>query len=114
MFFLMRLFHFIACLMWLSNGLAQAQETSGGLAGTLQALPADNCGRRNIPGGYPCRGACQPCMIGVDCACGCGAEQRWSDMKQLDFGHTLWAATPVLHVLLTSVSIAFAPAISCR
>jgi len=25
-------------------------------------------------------------MMGVDCACGCGAEQRWTDMKPLDFG----------------------------
>ncbi|MGI9472167.1 MAG: polysaccharide biosynthesis/export family protein, partial [Rubripirellula sp.] len=25
-------------------------------------------------------------MMGVDCACGCGAEQRWRDMKRMDFG----------------------------
>ena len=76
---------FAACLFVVSPGV-QAQQTSGDLAGTLQQLPADDCGCRNIPGGYPCRGACQPCMMGVDCACGRGAEQRWSDMKPLDFG----------------------------
>ena len=76
---------FAACLFVVSPGV-QAQQTSGDLAGTLQQLPADDCGCRNMPGGYPCRGACQPCMMGVDCACGRGAEQRWSDMKPLDFG----------------------------
>lgn len=73
------------CLLFCATG-TQAQEVSGDLAGTLQSLPADQCGCRNLPGGYPCRGPCQPCMMGVDCACGCGAEQRWSDMKPLDFG----------------------------
>jgi len=67
-------------------GATLAQEKSGELAGTLQSLPAPSNSCRNIAGGYPCRGACQPCMMGVDCACGCGAEQRWSDMKPLDFG----------------------------
>ena len=65
---------FAACLFVVSPGV-QAQQTSGDLAGTLQQLPADDCGCRNMPGGYPCRGACQPCMMGVDCACGRGAEQ---------------------------------------
>jgi polysaccharide export outer membrane protein len=81
--FAMRFLLFVAALMLLSK-VADAQETVGHLAGTLRQLPADNCGCRNIPGGYPCRGACQPCMMGVDC--GCGAEQRWTDMKPMDFG----------------------------
>ena len=49
------------------------------------ANPSDDCGCRNVPGGYPCTGACQPCMRGVDCAASCGPEQTWQDMRPLDF-----------------------------
>ncbi len=45
----------------------------------------DDCGCRNIAGGYPCRGGCQKCMVGVDCACACGAETRWRDMRPMAF-----------------------------
>ena len=66
--------------------LSYGQGATENLSGTLEQLPADNCGCRNTPGGYPCLGACQPCMMGVDCACGCGPEQRWCDMKPMKFG----------------------------
>lgn len=46
---------------------------------------AADCACRNIPGGYPCLGACQACMMGVDCACSCGGESRWSDIKPMPF-----------------------------
>lgn len=46
---------------------------------------SDNCGCRNIPGGYPCMGGCRPCSVGVDCADTCGAEARWSDIRRLSF-----------------------------
>ncbi|MEO1614314.1 MAG: polysaccharide biosynthesis/export family protein [Planctomycetota bacterium] len=39
-----------------------------------------SCGCRNVPGGYPCQGACKKCMIAVDCKDHCGAEGRWRDM----------------------------------
>ena len=39
-----------------------------------------DCGCRNVPGGFPCRGGCQNCMMAVDCAGNCGAEKRWKDM----------------------------------
>lgn len=65
---------------------AVGQDASENMSGTLEQLSTDNCGCRNIAGGFPCLGACQPCMMGVDCACGCGAEQRWRDMKPLNFG----------------------------
>ena len=32
------------------------------------------CGCRLVPGGYPCQGACKPCMTAVDCATCCGSE----------------------------------------
>lgn len=54
--------------------------------GTLDRYRADSCGCRNVPGGYPCLGACQPCMHGVDCAYGCGSESRWSDIRRMNFG----------------------------
>ncbi|MEO1525373.1 MAG: polysaccharide biosynthesis/export family protein [Planctomycetota bacterium] len=38
------------------------------------------CGCQNVPGGFPCRGGCQNCMMAVDCAGTCGAESRWLDM----------------------------------
>ena len=44
------------------------------------------CGCRLVPGGYPCQGACKPCMMGVDCATCCGSEARWRDMRPTDFG----------------------------
>lgn len=49
------------------------------------ANPSDDCGCRNVPGGYPCTGACQPCIRGVDCAASCGPEQTWEDMRPVDF-----------------------------
>lgn len=45
----------------------------------------DDCGCRNVPGGFPCKGGCQKCITGVDCACGYGAELRWRDMQPLSF-----------------------------
>ena len=44
----------------------------------------ESCGCKNVPGGYPCRGACQKCMMGVDCADGCGEEQRWRDIRRMN------------------------------
>lgn len=48
-------------------------------------LQTDDCACRNIPGGYPCKGDCQPCMSGVDCKDHCGAEGSWADMSPMDF-----------------------------
>ncbi len=48
-------------------------------------LQTDDCGCRNTPGGYPCTGACQPCIRAVDCACRCGAESTWEDLRPTDF-----------------------------
>lgn len=45
----------------------------------------DGCGCRNIPGGYPCRGACQKCITAVDCADRCGVEGRWADARPMNF-----------------------------
>ena len=45
----------------------------------------DDCGCQNIQGGYPCRGACQKCMVGVDCKDSCGSESRWRQMRRLPF-----------------------------
>jgi polysaccharide export outer membrane protein len=46
---------------------------------------ADDCGCENVPGGFPCKGGCQPCMGGVDCDDNCGAEATWKNMRPLDF-----------------------------
>ncbi len=45
----------------------------------------DPCGCRSTAGGYPCTGACQPCIRAVDCANQCGAEASWTDMRPSDF-----------------------------
>ncbi|MEM8668893.1 MAG: polysaccharide biosynthesis/export family protein [Planctomycetota bacterium] len=55
-------------------------------SGVMAEIRSDTCGCQNVPGGYPCLGACQPCMHGVDCANGCGAEMRWGDMRRMNFG----------------------------
>lgn len=52
---------------------------------SLLETHADDCGCRNVPGGYPCTGGCQKCMIGVDCQDCCGAEARWRDMRPMPF-----------------------------
>lgn len=44
-----------------------------------------DCGCRNVPGGYPCRGGCEKCMLAVDCQDHCGAEGRWQDMRPFPF-----------------------------
>ncbi len=56
-------------------------------SGELDGMIGDsgNCGCRNVPGGYPCTGACQPCVQAVDCAANCGAEGTWKDMQPSDF-----------------------------
>ncbi len=46
---------------------------------------SDDCGCRNVPGGFPCLGGCQACIRGVDCQMHCGAEASWSDMRPMDF-----------------------------
>ena len=48
-------------------------------------LQTDDCACRNIPGGYPCQGECQPCIRGVDCKDHCGAEGSWANMSPIDF-----------------------------
>jgi polysaccharide export outer membrane protein len=53
--------------------------------GPLYPSPDDDCGCRNLPGGYPCRGGCQPCIKGVDCLCSCGGEARWRDLRPMPF-----------------------------
>ncbi len=45
----------------------------------------DACGCRNTPGGYPCQGGCQRCMLAVDCEGQCGAEARWRDIRPMPF-----------------------------
>ncbi|TWU51883.1 polysaccharide biosynthesis/export family protein [Rubripirellula reticaptiva] len=46
---------------------------------------ASPCGCQSTPGGYPCVGGCQKCMIGVDCRDNCGAEARWRDIRPMPF-----------------------------
>lgn len=50
------------------------------------AIVETDCVCRNIPGGYPCQGACKNCMMGVDCQDHCGGEGRWRDMRPMAFG----------------------------
>jgi polysaccharide biosynthesis/export protein len=45
----------------------------------------DDCGCRNIPGGYPCADTCPKCMVGVDCADHCSAEGHWRDARPMAF-----------------------------
>jgi polysaccharide biosynthesis/export protein len=68
------------------SGLPQTIIPNSATAGSLQENPVnDPCGCRNVPGGYPCKGGCQKCMIAVDCEGNCGAESRWSDMRPMAF-----------------------------
>ncbi len=53
--------------------------------GIEPGLTSESCGCRNVPGGYPCVGGCQKCMIGVDCQDQCGAEARWRDIRPMPF-----------------------------
>ncbi|MEM6688124.1 MAG: polysaccharide biosynthesis/export family protein [Planctomycetota bacterium] len=52
---------------------------------SLLPVEANDCGCRNISGGFPCKGGCQPCGVGVDCADNCGVESRWSEMRPMTF-----------------------------
>ncbi len=51
----------------------------------LTEVREDPCGCQNTPGGYPCQGGCQRCMLAVDCQGHCGAEARWCDMRPMPF-----------------------------
>lgn len=77
-------------LIWVgvcvSTSLAQTPHSGDTAAMALEQDPVtDPCGCRNVPGGYPCQGGCQKCMIGVDCADTCGAEARWRDIRPMPF-----------------------------
>lgn len=74
----------LVCLAAWQAGLAspsQAQE----LVIPVEETNGGDCACRNIPGGFPCLGDCQPCMQGVDCQGPCGTEARWSDMRPMPF-----------------------------
>ncbi len=76
-----------ACLFTCQDGSAQTSVT----AAPQQSVPGasrvneTDCGCRNVPGGYPCRGGCPKCMMAVDCQDHCGAEGRWRDMSPMPF-----------------------------
>lgn len=86
----------IACAC-LAGGMADGQEPKPIRLGAAPYSPTqdrmangtvlqvDDCGCRNLPGGYPCQGPCQACMRGVDCKDHCGAEGSWQDMSPIDF-----------------------------
>ncbi len=82
---------FAACCICFAAAPLQGQQSNGqerplpDQSGSLQQLPSDSCGCRNTPGGYPCLGGCQPCMMGVDCQSACGGEARWCDMQPMPF-----------------------------
>ena len=84
------------------NNAADDDDVANGSAGRANRLGrvgraaignlADDCGCRNTPGGYPCRGGCRPCITGVDCrggggggGCGHRVEGRWGDAKPIRF-----------------------------
>lgn len=66
----------------LPTGAPPISEPAGEVYGTAD----DPCGCRNVPGGYPCLGGCQRCMMGVDCQTCDGAEARWRDTRPMPFG----------------------------
>lgn len=65
------------------QGPADCQDTGESIVGRFSA--GDPCGCKDTSGGYPCQGACQRCMQGVDCQGHCGAEARWRDMRPMPF-----------------------------
>lgn len=62
------------------DGLLPAGQTV-----SVDEVREDACGCRNTPGGYPCQGGCQRCMMAVDCQGHCGAEARWRDIRPMPF-----------------------------
>ncbi|PAY17860.1 sugar ABC transporter substrate-binding protein [Rhodopirellula sp. SM50] len=76
-----------ACLFTCQDGFAQTSVTAApqrSVSGASRVNETD-CGCRNVPGGYPCRGGCAKCMMAVDCQDHCGAEGRWRDMSPMPF-----------------------------
>jgi len=81
----------IACAC-LAGGMADGQQPQRIATATPYPaitdgtqLQTDDCSCRNIPGGYPCQGPCQPCIQGVDCKDQCGGEGSWANMSPVDF-----------------------------
>lgn len=77
----------LVCLF--GTATANSQETTGEAGAPVPEVYGttdDNCGCRNVPGGYPCQGGCSRCMMGVDCQTCDGAEARWSDIRPMPFG----------------------------
>ncbi len=92
------IYGFVAMMVLVFSATLHAQQLDSTVSPANVDLPREqnrlfsevspqqsDCGCRNVPGGYPCRGECRKCMIGVDCRDGCGEEQRWKDSRRLDF-----------------------------
>lgn len=62
-----------------------AQSDNDPQPGTTEMIRSDDCGCRNVPGGYPCQSCCRRCMMGVDCQTCDGAEARWSNARPMPF-----------------------------
>ena len=77
-------------LVGVSESLAQAPSEVVEAAPVRTPATARNrpdpCGCQNLPGGFPCTGPCQSCLMGVDCTTCGGAEERWRDMRPMPFG----------------------------
>ncbi|TWT84488.1 Polysaccharide biosynthesis/export protein [Planctomycetes bacterium CA13] len=62
-----------------------AAEPMAGQYSSGPHMQNESCACRNVPGGYPCTTTCNRCMMGVDCADGCGGELRWEDFRPMTF-----------------------------
>lgn len=81
-----------ACLSRLADGQTPLSPAELDFGAAVLTPPSDSrwfqqdsCQCRNVPGGAPCVGACQPCVRGIDCANHCGAEATWKQMCPVDF-----------------------------
>jgi len=88
-----------ACLSRMADGQTPPSPLDIGLSGgavpqsimvsgpnePFTGFASDDCGCRNVAGGFPCKGPCQSCMRAIDCANNCGHEATWDDMRPLDF-----------------------------
>ena len=73
-----------------TSGSSLAAYPTGSPGSQVSVVPGLNddgtpCNCRTGAGGYPCKGPCQKCIMGVDCQGNCGAEARWRDMRPIPF-----------------------------
>ncbi len=75
----------VVCIIGIPHAV-DAQQVATTEHADVPGTTDQDCGCQLNPGGYPCLGGCQRCLMGVDCQTCNGAKARWCDIRPMPFG----------------------------